>query len=274
MSYFYNGVNIGYLVQNGSTPVPNYGGFPQSTPYQYTSGFDKPANFSYTIGTTDVSNYSQANFSSPIYGGGDIPLAISNTGYYFKTVSVCGCGGGGGGGAGGYPGNAYGGGSGGSGGDGSYAAILNFQVPSGTTNLSYNIGTGGGGSGGVSPNGKGQDGLPGYTTVVSITSTNIIVCPGGNGGEGGGPGNASNKSPGPDGSKGNSPDSSIAPGYTGIVSTSDPTYSTYPPQTGNYAGPTTNNGGGGGGGNGPYVNANNAGNTGNAGFILVYFTYQ
>ena len=278
--YFYKNVNIGYLVENGSTPVPNYGGFPQSTPYQYSSKFDKPANFSYTIGTTDVSNYSRANYTATYNNSpGSIPLAIPySPGYYFKSVSVCGCGGGGGGGGGGQASAFWGGGDGGDGGDGSYAAILNFEVPSGTTNISYSIGSGGPG-GSWSGNGPGGDGDKGGTTTVSITPTNIINCQGGNGGNGGEatPGNKK----GSTAPSGNTPNGSIAPGYTGVISVNAPTYSTYPPRSGNYAGPATNNGGGGGGGNSAKVPASgnqsqntNSGASGNAGFILVYFAYE
>ena len=248
--YYYNNINIANLIQTGSTPVPGFGGFPQSTPFQYSSGFDKPANFSYTYQGTDISNYTTANMflSTSNTNSGNIPLQIGNSNSYFNIVSVCGSGGGGGGGGGGnyYELDGvgyYDGGNGGAGGAGAYGAVLNYHV-SGATNISYNVGTGG-----IGENGTGKSG---NNTSVSVGNTTIISCDGN-----GSPGAYNGKN----GDSGNTPDSTVV---SGNITTNT---SGYPPQNG--TGWTS--GGGGGGGNSTDKSFN-SGTPGNTGFVLVYFS--
>ena len=254
--FFFNNINIADLIQSGSTSVPGYTGFPESTPFQYTSGFDKPANFLYTYQGTDISNYTTANMfvSTSNPDTGTIPLQIGNSNYNFNYISVCGCGGGGGGGGGGNYNSTWGlsGGDGGKGGAGGYAAVLNYPV-SGANSLSYNIGTGGSGE-----NSKGKSG---NNTSVSVGSTTIISCDGGNGGSPGNGADNSNFTPGNTGNSGGPGNSTV---ISGNIKTNTPGY---PPQQGN--GWSSGNGGSGGNGTDKSFGP---GNSGNNGFVLVYLS--
>ena len=266
--YFFNGINIANLIQSGNKSVPNYTGFPQSTPFIYTSGFDKPVNFSYTINGTDVSNYATSKyFATSDTTASNIPLQIPGTNFYFNSVCVCGAGGGGGGGGGGFNWLTNPGGTGGKGGDGAYAAILNYPV-SGGTSISYNVGSGGDG-GTVKGGGSGETG---NNTSVNFGNTIIISCDGGTGAESGK--NATIDYSGIPGAYGTTPSGKIAPGYSGIDATDVYAYPEFPPQQGDYS-PSPHSGNGGDGGNSPLSNSDpNDGDPGNAGFILVYFSYE
>jgi hypothetical protein len=274
--YFFNGVDISDLIEDGSTTVPDYVGFPKSTPCIYTTtGLDRPYNFSYSYQGTDVSNYATAYI--PTLSGGTIPTTIPGApGYSFKHISAfCwgGNGGGGGGGGQGWP-NGEKGGNGGNSGTGGYAAIISYPI--GTQAVNYSVGVGGspgpGGDAANGPNGKGEPGTAGGTggqTYINLNSpsgtTSIIHANGGNGGGGGNGGTSVN--PGNSNGNGNGGTGSYTPGYTGTTTgvNSGPNY---PPQ------PTNNTGKGGGGGSPEGSGKGSSGPGGVGGSLTVYLTYQ
>ncbi len=276
-SYFYNGMDITNLIEGGSTSVPDYIGFPESTPSIYTSGLDKPYNFSYSYQGTDVSNYATAFNISHTGGTGTIPTTIPGApGYSFKHISaVCWGGGGGGGGGGGYgsggvPIKFNPGASGSPGNNGAYAAILSYPINGLTVN--YYVGSGGnngnGGANKIADKGdNGTSGNNGTYSYVYVDGLSITYSPGGIGGPGGNGGNVVN---GNSGTTPNTPatdDSTIAsPGYSGTTSANIPGVPVYPAQN-------TGQGGGGGSTN-PGGNEGFAGATGTPGYIQVYLTYQ
>lgn len=282
MSYSFNGINIGNLIQGGSTSVPGYTGFPESTPFVYGSGLDKPYNFSYMYNGTDVSNYTTAyNLSYTSGESATIPTAIGNTGYSFKHIAGYCFGGGGGGGGGGGTGadgpnfSNKSGGSGGSGGAGGYAAILSTPLQ-GSSSVFVAVGDGGsGGSGGGGNPGnnindyKGTDGKGGSdggnSYIQNLYNNAYLAYANGGGGGGGGDAGTSSES-GPAGGGGSSGNGSIlGPGNTTVETG-------YPHVPSSYQAGGT--GGGGGNASNGKVETGGSGDPGLGGYVQIYFSYQ